>query len=251
MKRILTISLLLLAVICTVSADRRRLLGVRNVAAGATSPTPEILWWKLNEGSGTSITGDGSNGGDDGTTDANWLTGQSGSGSCLDFVAASSDDAATSASITYTTNAITVTFWMYLDSVTGTQIILESSANFNSNNDCYAAFMNGSTLTIQLKKGGARTESLAGLTTGAWHHYAILFDKSSTAGDIRLWIDNAEQTLSVDATSNDTVTDFAAYVLYVGARASSSLFLDGRIDDFRVYAGSYAASLADIYADSR
>ena len=35
MKRILTISLLLLAVICTVSADRRRgLLGVMNVAAG-------------------------------------------------------------------------------------------------------------------------------------------------------------------------------------------------------------------------
>ena len=36
MKRILLISLLLLAVICTVSADRRRLLGVRNVAGAAS-----------------------------------------------------------------------------------------------------------------------------------------------------------------------------------------------------------------------
>lgn len=42
MKRILLISLLLLAVICTVSADRRRLLGVRNVASAA-APSPS-LW---------------------------------------------------------------------------------------------------------------------------------------------------------------------------------------------------------------
>lgn len=40
MKRILLISALLLAVIFTVSADRRRLLGARNVAAGAATLLP-------------------------------------------------------------------------------------------------------------------------------------------------------------------------------------------------------------------
>lgn len=39
MKRILLISALLLAVICTVSADRRRLLGARNVAGAAACNT--------------------------------------------------------------------------------------------------------------------------------------------------------------------------------------------------------------------
>jgi hypothetical protein len=41
MKRILLISLLLLAVIFTVSADRRRLLGVRNVAAASCNTVHE------------------------------------------------------------------------------------------------------------------------------------------------------------------------------------------------------------------
>ena len=47
MKRILLISALLLAVICTVSADRRRLLGARNVAA-ASGITADL--WQTFEG---------------------------------------------------------------------------------------------------------------------------------------------------------------------------------------------------------
>ena len=44
MKRILLISALLLAVICTVSADRRRLLMTRNVAAAAGNNITADLW---------------------------------------------------------------------------------------------------------------------------------------------------------------------------------------------------------------
>ena len=49
MKRILLISLLLLAVICTVSADRRRLLMMRDVASAAYSPSDTanlFAWYK-------------------------------------------------------------------------------------------------------------------------------------------------------------------------------------------------------------
>ena len=134
MKRILLISALLLAVIFTVSADRRRLLGARNVASAA-SATPEILWWKFNEGSGTSVAGAASGGGDAGTTDASWLTGKSGSLYCTDYNG-TDDGTQSNAAITYGVATITVCAWVYLDATTD-GMIWESSELYTSNPNAF------------------------------------------------------------------------------------------------------------------
>lgn len=252
MKRFLIISVLLLAVVFTVSADRRRLLMVRNATTSSTSsPTPDILWWKLNEGSGTSITGDGSNGGDDGTTDADWTTGIA-AGSALSFVSANSDDALTSASITYSTNRLTFSFWLNANPQSG-QMIFESSAGQNSNDNCYYCYKAGAaTIQFSAKTGGTRAETFT-IATNQSLHVVAAWDGSTTAGDWVVWTNGVECTVtSVDITSRATTAGFDPYTLYVGSRGGSSLFYNRPFDDFRIYSGTNAiADIAAIYADPK
>lgn len=225
---------------------------VRNATTSSTSsPTPDILWWKLNEGSGTSITGDGSNGGDDGTTDADWTTGIA-AGSALSFVSANSDDALTSASITYSTNRLTFSFWLNANPQSG-QMIFESSANLNSNDNCYYCYKAGAaTIQFSAKTGGTRAETFT-IATNQSLHVVAAWDGSTTAGDWVVWTNGVECTVtSVDITSRATTAGFDPYTLYVGSRGGSSLFYNRPFDDFRIYSGTNAiADIAAIYADPK
>ena len=250
MKRILTISLLLLAVICTVSADRRRLLGVRNVAAGATSPTPEILWWKLNEGSGTSITGDGSNGGDDGTTDASWLTGKSGSLYCTDYNG-TDDGTQSNAAITYGVATITVCAWVYLDATTD-GMIWESSELYTSNPNSFDFLIFGGQLYAAIQgTSGLRLEHIAVPSTGSWKHLAVVYFNTTNNGDVKFYVDGAEQVSTTDTNTKADNANFATEIFNCGSRNQTGLFMNGRIDDLRIYSGDQSASLGTISADAQ
>lgn len=213
------------------------------VTASATitssDTTPQILWWKLNEGSGTSITGDSSSGGDDGPTDAAWVTGKSGSGGALDFIPANSDDALTSASITYGVNVITVMGWFYFDDNTGTKFLYESSADNDSTAHTFVLAFVGGNLVGQIHgtspSSTYRKESITAPATGAWTHIAVVFDNSTVAGDVKIYVDGSNQSTTVNTDTKDAAANFSAQVLYVGSRAAGSLFYDGRLDDFRIY----------------
>lgn len=247
----LLIAVCLVAIIAALTGASRRRgdLMPKNVAS-ATSPTPDILWWKLNEGSGTSITGDSSNGGDDGSTDADWTTGIA-AGSALSFVSANSDDALTSASITYSTNRLTFSFWLNANPQVG--MILESSANLNSNDNCFYCYKSGAaTVQFSVKNGGTRAETFT-IATNQNLHVVAAWDGSTTAGDWVVWTNGVECTVtSVDITSRASTAGLDPYVLYVGARGGSSVFYNRPFDDFRIYSGTNAiADIAAIYADPK
>jgi hypothetical protein len=242
---------LLLTLDCFGQGVRPALIGAsRRVEAVASSPTPDLLWWKLNEGSGTALASSATDTTHGGTTDASWVTGKSGSGGALDFNGTSHDSAMTN-TVAFGTNKLTVSFWLYLDSTAGTQIIFESSESVNSNPDGFAAFIDAGVLNLRLmdNASGNRIEAMTIPATGAWHHYLVLLDNSSANGDVRAWLDGSEQTLTLGTDTKGVARTFATYVLYVGARASNDLFYNGRLDDFRVYAGDYSGSVAAIYAD--
>ena len=216
-------------------------------------PTPDILWWKLNEGSGTSIAGSGSNGGDGGATDADWLTGKNGSGYALDFNGIN-DDANTSASITYGTDKLTFCGWFYFDDITSTQVIMESSANWNSSSDSFLIYLDAGAFFAGLRDNGAkyRVESITAPSVGSWVHLAVLLDFSSATGrDVKIYVNAVEQSTTISTNYSPIARTFAAYKLYVGARGGTSLFFNGRIDDLRIYTGDKSADLTAIMNDAQ
>lgn len=249
MKKLL-IAVCLVAVAVTATADRRGMMA-RNATAGASpASAPDIFWWKLNEGSGTSITGDASNGGDDGTTDGTWVTGASGSGSALDFNG-TTQDAATSSAITYGTNRITISFWLNCNPV-DSRMILESSANINSADGAFYVYKVGAAqIEATAKNGTGYRAERFNIPTNAWSHVMLAWDGSSTAGDWEGWTNGVHSVTVSTNTSTRTAADpMNAYVLYAGARGASSLFFDGSLDDIRIYTGTnIISSLSTIYAD--
>jgi len=226
------------------------LLGAALRRNAATSPIPDVLWWKLNEGSGTSITGDATNGGDDGVTDAAWLTGKSGGGYCADFNG-TSQDAASSAAITYGTNKITVCFWAYFDSTSGTTILLESSANWNSNNNSWICYLDSGRINAGVRDSAGRVEYVTAPSTGAWVHIALLLDNSTTTGNVDIYYDGVSQSTTVSTNSKTSIQTFSAYTLYAAARARASLWSNFRMDDLRIYSGDKTAFIAAIMADAQ
>lgn len=83
------------------------------------SPVPDIFWWRMDEGTGTTITGAANNGGDSGNTISDWATGQSGLGFSLDFDG-SSDVASNSTALNFGgISSFTISFWINPDTTNG------------------------------------------------------------------------------------------------------------------------------------
>lgn len=207
---------------------------------GNVAPTPDILWWKFLEGSGTDI---GATVGTDGTTDASWVTGKTGSGFALEFNG-TSQNAETSNTVTYGTNTITLCAWFWFDVTTGTRMLLESSATYITPN-CFGIFVDANLLyASNTGATGERQEYIAFSTTGAWVHLAVVL----TPTDNKIFVDGVEQATTITNNNRTGTADYSAQTLFVGARNSGSLFFDGRIDDLRIYSGDVSADLALIMA---
>lgn len=226
--------------------------GLGAVAGGGGAPTPDILWWKMNTGSGTSIAGYASGGGDSGTTDASWVTGKSGSGYALDFNGTSQDSRST-ATMTYGAGVLTVCAWVYLDVNTGSRVIWESTQNPNSFAATFTLFLDSGNLNAMIHgTSGYRSEYITAPSTGSWTHVAVVYDNSTTTGDVGIYIGGSSQSTTIGTNTKASSADFiAGYYFYAGARGQTSLFMDGRLDDLRIYSGDQSASLADIIADAQ
>jgi len=214
-------------------------------AAGGGGSTPEILWWKLNEGSGTALTGDASAGGDDGSTDAARVTGKSGSGSALAFIPAKSDDAVTSSSIVFGTSTITVMGWFYWDDLTGTKVMWEASADAGSTAYAFSCVLYNGAVEFLMNGSAAtkyRVETIAPPATGSWQHLAVVYDGSTANGDIKVYLDGVLQSTTLLLNLKDSVANFSTQTLFVASRNTASLFMDGRIDDLRIYSGELTST---------
>lgn len=223
-----------------------------SLASSAASIVPEILWWKLNEGSGTAIAGAASAGGDAGTTDAAWGTGKSGAGSALDFNG-TTHDSASNASIVFGASVLTVCFWVWLDTTSGARCLVESSINFNSNARAFLIYIDTGELFAAIHGATLyRAHKITAPSTGAWHHIAVVLDNSTVTGNVKIYLNGSLQSSTVTTNSKTGSGNFASYKVYAGARASASLFLDGRMDDLRIYNREVSAGdITSIYGDAQ
>lgn len=197
---------------------------------------------------------DSSIGGRNGTNDAVWVIGQSGSGRALSFPGTNAESSTASA-VVYATNMVTVTFWMLSNSTNTTQVLLEvGNTNFAVIDHSFAVFIDTLGITGSVKGTGSgwRSESYGIVGLGAWNHWVLVFDNSSSGGNIRMFKNGVEVTTSLtNNTKAGNGTLIATQRLYVGARALPEIYFNGRLDDFRVYAGDRSSEAIQIMADSQ
>jgi len=254
MKRILTISILLLAVIFTVNADRRRMLMARNVA-GSSIPTP-ILRLEMNEGSGVTMADSSGNGNTFTNFGATWITGKSGSGGALQFDGVN-DFGRSVANITFGVKVITVCTWYWWDAyATGNDFLFEHSSNANNVDGAlnFTPDTTGGLQAVIQDSVGAfkyRGESTNNVSAAAWHHLAVVFDNSTTTGDIKIYIDGTLKTQNIVAGLNDKdqSSNIATDVLYLMSRGGASLWGAGRLDDFGIWSGELDSTTIGLIKD--
>lgn len=225
-------------------APQQALLG--KSASGPASPVPDILWWKMSDGSGTTVT---ASVGPNGVTTAAWVTGSSGSGFALDFNG-SSQDASTVATVTYGVNVITITAWLFLDATSG--VVFDSSVGALDNG--FDTYINGAqfhSLMYDNVSALYRDEYFTTPSTGSWFNIAIVFDSAANAnsGRVRVYINGVSQTMTVAANNKTTANNFPVKTFYAGS-FGGSFFYDGRIDDLRIYGRELTgAEILQVVAD--
>lgn len=233
----------------TISAPGQLLLHRRKafrVSAGGGSPTPDLVWWKLNEGSGTAMGDSSSGGGGAGTTDAGWTTGLA-AGGCLSFGGAASG--VTDSSLAIGTDVVTLTLWVNFDNLSGTQVLVEHTANSSGATGAFFLFVASGVLNFSVRaSGGVLTKTYA-ISASTTYHVGALFDNSTSAGNLRGFIDGSEVSLTANTATKASSANFSTDKMYLGARNSSGLYISGDVDDVRLYSGDETDNVSAIYSD--
>ncbi|MDH3198951.1 MAG: LamG domain-containing protein [Candidatus Krumholzibacteria bacterium] len=197
--------------------------------------------WHFNEGSGQTVADASGNGwdltlGSNGTAesiDPAWATsGRFGRG--LAFTASETDYVSGPGVAAFGNNQITVEFWIKTSST-------DVSNPAATGNICFTAQLN-SDGRIQAGVGDGSSSSGAALSTTAinddqWHYVAVVYDGTENSGSLYLYIDGSleDSITSVNITLADPSTWF------IGGRPSG-VFVDGRMDEFRVSDNARPAS---------
>jgi hypothetical protein len=227
-------------------------------SSSSAAPTPDILWWQFTDGSGSTVTATvGPNGTLSGSP--TWATGKSGSGYCIQFDGV--NDALISASnVTYGVNVITVCMWQYLDAAAYSGLLGFESTFWTNTAGTYAMSPDNGVnadiscyLSGNARVGGDYLEKVFDkYTAAAWHHVAIVFDNSTTAGNIKCYVDGALLTAtSTPSNTKAPATNFTAATFSVYSRSGPTGYLAGRVDDVRIYGYELSAGqVTSVYGEA-
>lgn len=260
MRRILIISALLLAVVFTATADRRRLMMARNVAV-VTIPTP-IYRLEMNEGSGLSMADSSGNANTFTNLGATWITGKSGSGGALQFDGVN-DFGRSTVSISPTTGVTNWTFcaWVWWDAFANDDdLICELTANINTPFDgAFNINPNSSSpsgvalFTTQDTASGLkyRAESVARWPAAEWVHIAAVFESraNSLQGEWAIYTNGVVATQTVRTTDKNQATDLRSDVFYLMSRGGTTLFGAGRLDDVGLWGSALDSATINAIKD--
>lgn len=213
-------------------------------AAAAGSPTPDILWWKFTDGSGSTIT---ATVGPNGTTDCSWVTGKSGAGYALQGNGSTQEGSSVS-DITFGTNIITVAVWVKATVNWNFGYILKGQASSNSvdmfNNNFPRFSIAGST--------GGRTETIANPETNVWVHFLAVYDATASGGvgDIAIYTNGVLSTTGISANTKTGSSNFEPQKISILSQTVAGVFrFTCQFDDLRIYSGDRSADAVAIRDD--
>lgn len=231
-------------------AARRR--WVPQISSGVAAPTPEILWWKFSEGSGTSVAGDGTNGGDDATTSNSWSSSTPGATSPFCVTGTGTTNTASNSTIVYGVDVITVSLWIYFNDITSVSRPLDATGGVGANAQSLVLYNASGVfwLGFQGTAGNYTQNTISTPATGAWHHYAAVLDHSFTNGSVAVYVDGSLASSSSASSSAGAASNFSTQILKAFGNFVSIDMLNGRIDDVRIYDHALSApEIASVYAD--
>lgn len=201
------------------------------------APTADLLWWKLNDGSGTTFT---PTVGPSGSTAAlnGWTTGANAVPTSA--AKSSGDDAWTSGSaLTYGTE-VSVSMWVKdagWGTASYTPVVIQSDTTYNDINSWYIYSDEGPMYVVMTGTTGQKRVGLGTLSNNVWHHVVVTMDADANAGAgaVVAYVDGANVTSLIDDTKTGTsvfgsdVLSLAKVTIGIGS------FYNGEVDDLRIY----------------
>ncbi|NCC23171.1 MAG: LamG domain-containing protein [Alphaproteobacteria bacterium] len=223
----------------------------------ASDPTGNLVGrWELNEASGTSAPD--SSGSNNGTLEnmdpaTDWVSGRV--GNALDFDGTGEyvrvgDDPAHN----FGTGSFSVAAWVNPRSLPTTQfsglggIVAKKNVNGGAGWE-FALSDTGSLRAWARVNGGAFAGiyTVNTLTLGKWHHVAMVVDRAENL--IKVFIDGVQDTQTIDISGWGSIDVSDNYDLLIGGIRSDLSFLDGQVDDVRVYDTALTpAAIGSLYA---
>ncbi len=189
------------------------------------------VWLRLNETSGTSAT-DSSGNGANGTlvNGPTWAAGQNGNGVNLD----GTNDHVTlpSTGLANFTSGLTISLWAKVDNVTDYARFVDIGVG-QSNQNIWLGRV-GTTTNLGFKvyngtAGGTQVTAAGAISTGTWQHFAVT---QTSSGSVVIY-KNGAQVATGSTTVPVNVTRAANYL--GRSNWSSNAYLDGMLDDVRIY----------------
>src|SRR5271165_3664047 len=224
------------------------------VTTPATAQSP-VGYWTFNagDGSGTEAT-DASGYGHTAAlvNGVSWVTGQGGGAISAD--AASRQYVSIPAINLSSTQAVTVALWVNRTySTAGGHVLFEASADYSQSTTGYSFLPDDDTchgIQAAVRGNAGYTANCYGQpSSGAWHHLAVVFDKSQTAGDaVKFYLDGVLQTPSQSLFASTNIDNFGNNPIYLFSRGGETMFDSGALDDLLIYNTALtAAQIQQIY----
>jgi hypothetical protein len=152
-----------------------------------------------------------------------------------------SDDAVNISSFNVTGTG-TWCWWAKRDTTNTADVVIGARSSSGGNNRMgFSA--NGTTLSIQLTHSASTVTPTHGVTTTAWHHYAIVRDSSNI---VKLYVDGS--LVNGDIYSG-ALSGSASDWMSIGSWVGFSEWFDGQLADVRVYNSDESSNMATIYAE--
>lgn len=215
------------------------------------SPVPELLWYKCNEGTGTTLGDSSTLGTSTGTLSSSSMWTTLDSFTCIKGNG-TTFKANTSSTVAIGVNIVSVCFWLDDSTQTSTEVLIELT---DATDTATKKFFGVYTITGPKVDGGifGNSSSMAKSTTSStsgWHHYIVILDGSVSSGQVTGYTDGSSATFNSEATGTPGTANYSTSTIYFLARAGTSIFSNAGLDDIRIYNRAVnSTEAAQIYND--
>jgi hypothetical protein len=139
-----------------------------------------------------------------------------------------------------TTKKLTFTARLKLNNTTATQVLLEASANYNTNDGALLFYVDAGYIYLGIQDSVGSVTPLyivaraAAPTDGLWHRYALIIDNSTVAGHASIYIDGFPVS-TITKSDKDNSSAWHDSPLYIGARNTNTLRSNFHLSNLCLY----------------